>query len=199
MPSAASPPDRPSHPDRHPDRSSYPGAGLHPDRLLPVDPAVRAVARELLDVISDLPVVAVHGHVDPGMLVADEPFTDPASLLVTSDHYVLRVLHSVGVPLEEAGAGGGGHDPRRVWGVLCEHWGAFRGTATRLWLEHELVELFGVDLPLSASTADDAYDTIAACLGRPEYRPRALFGRFGIELLSTTDEVDADFGAHLAL
>jgi glucuronate isomerase len=109
---------------------------LHPDRLLPVDPATRAVARELLAGIAGLPLVAVHGHVDVGLLDADRPFPDPASLLVSADHYVLRVLHSVGVPLEALGQGPGPHRPREIWRHLCVHWDALRGTASRLWLEH---------------------------------------------------------------
>jgi glucuronate isomerase len=169
---------------------------LHPDRLLPVDPATRAVARELLAGIAGLPLVAVHGHVDVGLLDADRPFPDPASLLVSADHYVLRVLHSVGVPLEALGQGPGPHRPREIWRHLCVHWDALRGTASRLWLEHELDELFGVELPLAGERADESYDAIAACLARPEFRPRALFARFDLEILSTTDDPGAEYSAH---
>jgi glucuronate isomerase len=169
---------------------------LHPDRLLPADPATRAVARELLAGIAGLPLVAVHGHVDARMLDEDRPFADPATLLVSADHYVLRVLHSVGVALEDLGQGPGPHRPREIWRQLCTHWDALRGTASRLWLEHELVELFGVDLPLTGERSDHSYDAIAACLGREEFRPRALFTRFGLEILSTTDDPGTDYGPH---
>jgi glucuronate isomerase len=197
LPPERLPPER-LPPERLPLERLHP-VGLHPDRLFPAEPAVRSLARALFEGIADLPLVAVHGHVDPGMLLADEPFADPSSLLVSADHYVLRILHAVGVPLGDVGRGEGGRDPRAIWRIFCARWPAFRGTATRLWLEHELVELFGVELPLSARTADASYDVIASCLARPEYRPRALYARFGLEVLSTTDGADADFAAHRAL
>jgi glucuronate isomerase len=176
--------------------------GLHPDRLFPADPDTREVARSLYGEIVDLPLVAVHGHVEASMLAANQPFGDPAELLVTSDHYVLRVLHSIGVPLEELGRTAtdagleSAAEPRAVWRLLCRHWDAFRATSTRLWLEHELTTLFGVELPLMESTADVSYDTIAACLAAAGFRPRALYQRFGLEVLSTTDRPGADFTPH---
>jgi glucuronate isomerase len=169
---------------------------VHPDRLLPADPATRAVGRQLYEAVAGLPLVAVHGHVDAALLAADRPWSDPAELLVTSDHYVLRVLHSVGVPLEALGQGPGDHDPRAVWRALCEHWDAFRGTSIRLWLDQELSDLLDVELPLRAETADASYDALVTRLAAPEYRPRALLRRFGLEVLSTTDAVGAGYEAH---
>ena len=185
---------------------------LHPDRLLPVDPAVRSVARRLYAEVAQAPIVSPHGHVDPALLLADEPFPDPASLLVTPDHYVTRLLHANGVPLDELGlarrdagsgggpaAGGPAPDARRVWRHLCEHWTDFAGTPSRYWLEAELVELFGVRVRPSAETADEVYDTVAAALAAPGSRPRALFRRFRVEVLATTDDPVSDLAAHRAL
>ncbi len=174
-------------------------ASLHPDRLLPADPGTRAVARDILGAIAGLPLVAVHGHVDGTVLAEDRAWPDPAALLVTADHYVLRVLHSVGVPLDRLGQGPGPHDPREIWRQLCRHWDAFRGTATRLWLDHELSELLGVTLPLLAATSDDSYDHLVARLKAPDLRPRALYRRFGLEILSTTDSAGDSFASHAAL
>jgi glucuronate isomerase len=50
---------------------------LHPDRLLPVDERVRAIARRLYDAVRGLPVISPHGHVDPRLLLDDEPFPIP--------------------------------------------------------------------------------------------------------------------------
>lgn len=47
---------------------------LHPDRLLPPDPAVRAIARWVYDAERDLPMISPHGHVDPRLPLPDEPF-----------------------------------------------------------------------------------------------------------------------------
>lgn len=174
----------------------------HPDRLLPADPAVRGIARRLLEQVAGLPVVSPHGHVPAAWLADDAAFRDPTSLLVTPDHYVTRLLHSHGVdladlgvarpPLDEAGS-------RRAFRLLCEHWPAYRGTPVRYWLEVQLAELFGVRVRPSAQTADAVYDQVAAALADEAFRPRALYERFGIEVLATTDDPCDDLAAHRAL
>jgi glucuronate isomerase len=136
------------------------------------------------------------------MLLADEPFPDPAALLVTPDHYVTRLLHASGVPLEALGVGRGPLEEagaRDVWRTFCANWHVYRGTPVRLWLEAELAEIFEVTVRPSSETADDLYDQIAVCLERPEYRPRALFERFRIAFLATTDDPCDDLSAHAAL
>ncbi|MGZ4451638.1 MAG: glucuronate isomerase [Nocardioides sp.] len=175
---------------------------LHPDRLLPSDPSVRAVARELYGAVRDLPIVSPHGHVPASLLADDAPFGDPASLLVTPDHYVTRLLHANGVALADLGVGRGPlseADSRAVWRLLCKHWSLFAGTPVRFWLEAELGAIFEVAERPSAENADALYDRIAACLERPEFRPRALLERFGIEFLATTDDPCDDLAAHRAL
>ena len=150
---------------------------LHPDRLLPAEPGVRAIARELYGAVRELPVISPHGHVDPRVLLDDEPFGDPASLLVTPDHYVTRLLHASGVGLDELGVAQGllsEEASRAVWRRMCAHWHVFRGTPVRYWLEHELVEIFGIALRPSAASADALYDELTARLAEPAFRPRAL-------------------------
>lgn len=170
---------------------------LDPDRALPAEPGTRALARQIYAATAALPLVSMHGHVDVGTLADDRPFADPASMLITPDHYVTRLIHSAGVPLEALGIGPGAQtDPRLIWRTFCEHWRLFRGTPSRYWLSHELVEVFGVHLAPSAASADALYDEIAACLAEPAFRPRALLERFRIELLATTDSPIAPLTDH---
>lgn len=165
---------------------------LHEDRLLPPDPDVRLVARELFGAVRDLPLVCPHGHVAPSLLAEDEPFPDPAELFIVPDHYVHRMLHAAGHTHEDLGlvdVHGVRHeaDSRKIWRRLCENWHLFRGTPTRLWLELELAEVFGVRTRLTAESADQVYDELLDKLAEPQYRPRALFDSFNIEVLATTD------------
>jgi glucuronate isomerase len=179
-----------------------PALELHSDRLLPAEPGTRAVARRLFDAVRDLPILSPHGHVDPRVLAEDVPFPDPAALFVTPDHYVTRLLHAAGVPLAELGVGRGPlseDDARQVWRVLCAHWHLFRGTPSRYWLESELAGIFDVAVRPSAATADAIYDQVAERLTTDAYRPRALFERFGIEVLATTDDPCDDLAHHAAL
>jgi glucuronate isomerase len=177
---------------------------LHPDRALPADPSTRSIARRLYDETRALPLVCMHGHVDVTTFAENTPFKDPASMLVTPDHYVTRMLMSQGTEPEELGiARRDGTpvetDPRAIWRRFCEGWRFFRGTPSRYWLEHELGEVFDVKVQPSAETANEIYDTISERLQRPEFRPRALLDRFNIELISTTDPATSDLRHHARL
>ncbi|MEZ3159025.1 glucuronate isomerase [Microbacterium sp. BWT-B31] len=187
------------------------GWSWHPDRALPADPGVRAVARQVLDATQGLPIISMHGHVDATMLALDAAFPDPATLLVTPDHYITRMLVSQATspgPVRDAGVRspadlgvgpGADADPREIWRRFCAGWTALRATPTRYWLEHVLHDVFEASVAPSPETADDLFDHIAERLARPEYRPRALFERFGIEVLATTDPPDSPLDAHAAL
>jgi glucuronate isomerase len=178
------------------------GLRLHPDRLLPADPGVRALARQIYEGVRALPLICPHGHVDPRLLLDNAPFADPASLLVTPDHYVTRLLHADGVALEDLGVGQGQlSEPavRKAWRLLCEHWHVFAGTPVRYWLEAELADIFDVAEHPSARTADRIFDVISARLAEEEFRPRSLYERFGIAVLATTDDPASDLAAHAAL
>jgi glucuronate isomerase len=174
---------------------------IHPDRLFPSDPAIRDCARRLYAGVKDLPIISPHGHTDPRWYAENQPFSDPATLFVVPDHYIFRMLYSQGIRLEDLGirrrdGGPVEADPRRIWRRFAENWHLFRGTPTRMWLEHAFATLFGLDERLSADTADEFYDTIVAALQRPEFRPRALFERFNIEVIATTESPLADLGWH---
>lgn len=174
---------------------------VHPDRLLPADPQTRDIARRLLTEVESLPLVSPHGHVDPAIIADDTPFPDPAALFVTPDHYVTRMLHADGIPLQQLGVG---DEPdalpaREIWRALCTRWHLFRGTPSRYWLEHELVDLFGVTEAPSAESADAIFDQVSDCLAQPDFRPRALYKRFGIEVLATTDDPASDLAHHQLL
>jgi glucuronate isomerase len=175
---------------------------LHPDRLFPPDPGVRRLAAGLYERVAKLPIISPHGHVPAEWLADDIPFGDPTSLLITPDHYVNRLLHAHGIELGDLGVARDSfdsEDSRRAFRILCEHWSVYRGTPVRFWLEAQLADIFGITVRPSAATADAIYDRIADCLSRPEYRPRALFERFGIEVLATTDDPCDDLAAHRRL
>jgi glucuronate isomerase len=173
----------------------------HPDRCFDSDPSVRRAARELYEGTRTLPIVSPHGHVDARLLATNEPFANPAALLVTPDHYVLRMLFARGVPLEALGVAprdGGSfeRDPRRIWRRFAERYEVYRGTPTGLWLDHELHELFEVHERLNGENADHVYDVIAERLASPEFRPRTLYDRFNIEVLATTDAASDSLEHH---
>jgi glucuronate isomerase len=168
---------------------------LHPDRLFPSDPATRDLARRLHATVRDLPIVSPHGHTDPQWFADDAPFPDASALFITPDHYVFRMLYSQGVRLEDLGipqrADGGSAarapDSRKIWHTFAAHYHLFRGTPTRMWLDHAFNTVFGIDERLTPESADRYFDRINAALAQPAFRPRALFERFNIEVIATTE------------
>jgi len=174
---------------------------IDPDLLFPAEERARSIARDLYAGVKSLPIVSPHGHTDPRWYAENMPFPDPAQLLVVPDHYVFRMLFSQGVPLEELGVPTVDGAPveadgRRIWRRFAENFHLFRATPTRIWFDYVLSGVFGIEEPLGAATADRCYDRIAECLEREEFRPRALYERFGIEAIATTDGALDDLRWH---
>lgn len=172
---------------------------LHPDRLLPADPATRAIARELYASVAGLPIVSPHGHTDPSWFARNEHFGNASELLLVPDHYVFRMLYSQGVPLEALGVRNPGADPRAAWRLFAERYHLFRGTPSRVWLDWVFAEAFGIEFSLSAETADFYFDKITDALATEAFRPRALFERFNIEVIATTESPLDSLEHHAAI
>ena len=176
---------------------------LDPQRFFPSDPKVRAIAARLFEAVETLPILSPHGHTDPRWFAGNEPFEDAVSLLLWPDHYLLRMLMSQGVPLESLGFrpadAAPAADRRSIWRLFAEHYREFRATPSRLWLDHVFATVFGFEVRLTPQTADHYFDTINAALATPEYLPRALYERFGIEVLATTEGALDGLEHHAAL
>jgi len=165
---------------------------LDPNRLFPADPTMRAIAQRLYAPIRDLPIISPHGHTDPSWFAGNAPFADPASLLLVPDHYAFRMLMSQGVKLEDLGiptrdGSATESDPRKIWRLFADHFHLFRGTPTRLWFDWVFSEVFGLKVRFEPATADHYYDVIDAALKTDAFLPRALFERFNIEVIATTE------------
>lgn len=177
---------------------------LNPDRFFDPDPTVRKIAAELYAAVKELPIVSPHGHVDPRLFSENQPFPDPAELIIIPDHYIFRMLYSQGLSLESLGVptvdgATVETDHRKVWQLFGENFHLFAGTPTGVWLAHELREVFGVEVKLTGETAQEVYDHIQGQLQTPAFRPRALFDRFNIEVLTTTDAAEDTLEVHQAI
>ena len=171
------------------------------DRLFPVEPNLRGLARALYESVEALPIISPHGHCDPRWFAQNERFPNPAELFVIPDHYVFRMLVSQGVRLEDLGVpredgGAVERDPRAIWRRFAAHQKLFRATPSAMWLAHSFDQVFGLTEPLTEANADEFYDRIDTMLGQPDFRPRALFDRFGIEVLATTESALDDLAWH---
>ena len=169
---------------------------LHEDRLFPPDPSVRAIARELYRSVYQLPIISPHGHTDPLWFADNEPFSNATELLLAPDHYLFRMLYSQGISLEalrcqSSAARGRTRAPTLGRRGACSPAAFSCSTAPRpgWWLNHVfLPEAVWYRRGLATKpTADRYFDQIGAALSSPGFRPRALFDRFNIEALATTE------------
>ncbi|MFP6806197.1 MAG: glucuronate isomerase [Pseudomonadales bacterium] len=174
---------------------------LHEDRLFSSNADERSIARTLYEGVKDLPIISPHGHTDPEWFSSNEAFSDPVSLLIQPDHYLLRVLYSRGIQMEALGISGidgsqTATDMRSIWRLFAENYDLFLGTPSRIWLNHTFATVFDIKERLSADTADASFDRISECLAQPAFRPRALFDQFNISLLATTESPLDDLSHH---
>jgi glucuronate isomerase len=173
---------------------------IHEDRLFPAEAGTRKIAKAIYRHVRALPIVSPHGHTQASWFAKNEPFPDPAKLFVQPDHYVFRMLYSQGVSLDDLEIGRPElKNPRKVWRIFASHYYLFRGTPTRIWLDFAFHELFGFEERLSEKTADLYFDAISEKLRQPEFLPRALYERFNIEVLATTDSPIDSLADHQAI
>ena len=173
---------------------------IHEDRLFPAEPGARKIAKALYAHVSDLPIISPHGHTQAAWFAKNEPFPDPATLLVQPDHYVFRMLYSQGISLDDLEIGRPElKDPRKVWRIFASHYYLFRGTPTRMWLDYVFQELFGL---ARAALGKHRRSVLRHDLGEaqtPEFLPRALYERFNLEVLATTDSPLDSLDDHKAI
>ena len=174
---------------------------LNPDRYFDADPGIRGIARELYAGVRNLPIISPHGHTDPKWFAENKPFSDPANLLITPDHYVFRMLYSQGVDLEDLGiARLDGkpveQDPRKIWSLFAKHYYLFAGTPVGAWFDHIFHEVFGLQERFGPDTSMDVYDVLEKALQTPEFLPRNILDRYHIEVISTTDDAIHNLAHH---
>ena len=156
---------------------------LNPDRYFSAIPAVREIARELYRRWRRCRSSARTGTSIRRLLALDEPFPDPATLIVIPDHYIVRMLYSQGVAMERLGiprtdGSPVETDPRRIWQLFGDHFHLFRGTPSGAWLTHEFEDVFGITEPLNGAIgdADLRPDRERACASPSSGRARCSIG-----------------------
>ena len=138
---------------------------LHPDRLFSPEPRQRDLARALYATVKDLPIVSPHGHTDPQWFADNEPFSERVGAV----HHAgpLRVPHALQPGRARsriwrsrgATAGRSKQDARQIWRTFAANYHLFRGTPTRIWLDHAFHQVFGIRERLTPESADRVFDS----------------------------------------
>lgn len=178
---------------------------LDPDRCFSPLLSQSSLARTIYEEIKDLPLVCPHGHVPPSLLAnPDATLGSPAELFVIPDHYIFRMLYSQGIKLESLGVPSQDGtqvetDGRKIWQLFADNFYLFRATPTGLWIKDELINVFGISEKLTEESAQRIYDELEEKLAQPEFSPSALFKRFNIEVLTTTDAAHDTLSDHASM
>ena len=99
-----------------------------------------SLARSIYAEMSKFPIISPHGHVEADMILENKNFKDPVSLLVSPDHYILRMLHSQGISYDDLET----NSPEANFQLLADNWRLFRSTPSRIWFQEILATLFGI-------------------------------------------------------
>jgi len=174
---------------------------LNEDRFFSPDMTVRKISREIYNSIKNLPIISPHGHVDPSLFAENKKFSNPTELFLIPDHYLFRMLYSQGISMESLGiptvdGSKVETDPRKIWQIFADNFYLFRGTPSSAWLSYEFGIVFDIKEKLSSKNAQKFYDLLQEKISSPEYLPRALFEKFNIEVLSTTDTASDSLELH---
>ena len=174
---------------------------LSSNRLFPIDPSTRNIAKKLYKEICEMPIISPHGHTEARWFAENKPFKNPTELFVTPDHYVFRMLFSQGIDLSELGLSSIDNNvsikkPRDVWRTFAKNYFLFRGTPTRIWLDYVFENLFDLKETLNKNNSDLYYDVIDEKLKQKNFLPRNLFNQFNIEILCTTESPLDDLKWH---
>ena len=170
------------------------------DRLFSSNAKQRVIAKRLYKNVKDLPIISPHGHTDPEWFAENSCFSNATDLLIKPDHYLLRMLFSQGISMAELGFDDGcisaEKDPLTIWQVFAKHYYLFQGTPTQLWLNYVFKTIFGLKDELCSENAKAYFHHINNCLQMDEFRPRALFEKFNIEVIATTESPLDDLRHH---
>ncbi|HEY2544005.1 MAG TPA: glucuronate isomerase, partial [Gaiellaceae bacterium] len=165
---------------------------MRDDRYIEAGP----LGLDLYRSVAELPIVSPHGHIPVELFAEPDARLDPPGrLFVAADHYVVRMLHSQGVPLEHVYEA----NDRDTWRLLAENVRLFALTPSGLWLRETLANVFGMEEPLGPSTADAIYDRVEEQLASTAFAPTALLDRFRVECLATTDPAGSSLEQHRGL
>ena len=153
-------------------------------------------AKELYEMVKDLPIIDYHCHLSPKMIAENYKFKNAYDLFLGGDHYKWRQMRTNGI------------DERYITGDADEYekFLAFARTMPLLignplyhWTHLELKRFFGIDETLSEKTAKAIWDKCNECLEKDEFRAQELIKRSNVEVICTTDDPKDTLEYHEAM
>ena len=133
--------------------------------------------------IKDLPIVDYHCHLDQTKIAADCGFSDIGELWLVGDHYKWRAMRLCGVE-EKYITGDASY--REKFLKYAEILPKMVGNAVYYWTQMELSQIFGIDEPLNAESAQRIYEQANEVLRTTTVS--SLLKKFKVSYIATTDD-----------
>lgn len=148
-------------------------------------------SKEIYNYIKDLPIIDYHCHLDQHAIKLDKKFTDIGELWLSGDHYKWRAMRQCGID-EKYIRGNASYYEKfvkyaSIVPMLC-------GNPLYYWTHFELKQVFGINEPLNAESADRIYK--AANEKLKDLSVQKLLKLFNVEFVATTDDPIDDLKDH---
>ena len=162
---------------------------IHSDFLLSND-----TARELFHgVARDLPIIDYHNHIDPVALVENRRYENLTQLWLSLDPYKHRLMRINGVPEAQITGEASDYDKFMAWAYTSPR---TLGNPLYHWSALELQRVFGIEETLTPKNAPQIWQACQEQLQQEEFWIAHLIKRWGVETMSTSDDLLDDLQPH---
>lgn len=131
------------------------------------------------------PIIDYHCHINPMEIALDKKFENITEIWLGGDHYKWRMIRSNGVPENEIT---GDADDYVKFRRFAEALPRAIGNPMYHWTHLELKRYFGFDKPLSADTADEAWEVCNARLKEDGMSAKNIIKSSNVKMIGTTDD-----------
>lgn len=146
-----------------------------------------------------LPIIDYHCHLSPQEIAENKGYGNLAQAWLcdggAGDHYKWRLVRANGTS-DDVIRGENGYQAFQAFAGAIER---APGNPVYEWSHLELRRIFGIDLPIRRSTAEEIWHRANAQLATPAFRAQNLIRRSGVRALCTTDDPASDLAFHKEL
>ena len=144
----------------------------------------------------DMPILDYHCHLSPAEIAKNKQYRNITEIWLAGDHYKWRAMRANGVEEKYITGDASDKDKFIKW---AETMPACIGNPLYHWTHLELRRYFGIDLLLSAKTADEIWEECNRLLQQEDFRARSLLEKSNVKALCTTDDPVHSLKYHQAL
>ena len=142
-------------------------------------------AREIFEVVRDLPILDYHCHLSPKEIADDIMFEDITQLSLGGDHYKWRLMRANGVKEELITGDASNYLKFEAWAETLEE---AIGNPVYHWTYLEMKRYFDYDGSISKKTAKELYEHCSGYLKNSGFSAWNIFKKFKVEQIGTTDD-----------